>query len=990
MVDRADLQCSSGEHSTRLAQQLARAPGSGWCSRVAVGPISTDVGTLEGRGHVARARVVADQKRARRSTALSGAEARVSPGETPPPARASRGHALRERALARRAEHHRRARRRRPARRRPRRTTRRATASRVRTRRPARARRAARPLRAGASRARALASASSRAVTKSSRCVPLRRATDRLDETEHMRSRGTIRRPPARRRDRDGRAARAGRCAVADDPAHARAAHQQRRRERVRQADTEIEAARRAAPARLAQQRADPAPVRVERQHLVEPRRTRDQAAASSRARAARCAPRGRRAQRAEARRRHHDVARPVRARERESPAAATSTRALGSGALYHLPGVTDRQQLAAQRSIDGSTAGPAACRCAVAQPRRQGLQRDSAPARVRDGVPGYGSFSIGSVGPEDLHHGCSDQRRDVHRSGVTADVEPAALEQSAASSPSDARRRRERRGAARRRDDLLGERALARHGPEQHDRRDTGGVAQTPRDRGIARRAPALVRRAGAGARMDRHRPAPSPTASAMRARDAGSTRHGFGEALAPFATNSTSPRLRSKRRDPARRDPRARVGEQPGALAREGPGVADAARRSADERQQPALQDRVEVEHQVEAPPRAARRRNRTARAPLAKARPRRSARFDLPRGKHQHLVDPGLAFDADRDGGLDEPREVGARRTRRAAPRRRASVRTTSPTAPSRISENAIRGGRSRQRVRARRDGDGEPRAGGWAAGRIRRHAVAPHPRRATCCGRSLIYARRRAFSPDAILVTQNLLRRLDDLGRWGRSHRLPDAIRWRCVSWAWWRPTPCPVGFLFGVLRRRGAALRRLRSDGDALVRPRPRRDLRTRGRDRRWRWRCSPALLMIRRGARGAEGPARAAGQRRVARRDLRRPVASAPVGRAACSTPVARRRRREPAEADLHRRSQQPEAPVPDLCAVGPLPLRPRAAAHPSRNGERRHPPGVRRSLRAPAHRLRGLRLHARRQRADRRHAPAQAERDGSAASSPT
>jgi hypothetical protein len=135
-----------------------------------------------------------------------------------------------------------------------------------------------------------------------------RHTTDRLDETEYM----TLARDQSGGRlDRDVEQRAPALRPISHDPTHARTAHQQRRRERVRQADTEIEAAR-AQRQPLAQQRADSAVVRAQRQHRVEPRRARDQRQQLGPRVQHDLRPRVRRAQRAEAGRRHHDVARPT------------------------------------------------------------------------------------------------------------------------------------------------------------------------------------------------------------------------------------------------------------------------------------------------------------------------------------------------------------------------------------------------------------------------------------------------------------------------------------------------------------------------------------------------------------------------------------------------------------------------------------------------------------------------------------------------------
>jgi hypothetical protein len=101
----------------------------------------------------------------------------------------------------------------------------------------------------------------------------------------------------------------------------------------------------------------------------------------------------------------------------------------------------------------------------------------------------------------------------------------------------------------------------------------------------------------------------------------------------------------------DLRRPNPGAVRREQEGSLAGEGPG------------EDPTLQDRVEIEHQIEAS--APKLRQKTAgdppgahQVPSPQTLRQHSAR------KQEHFVDPGLSLHDVHRGGLDEPGDVRAR--------------------------------------------------------------------------------------------------------------------------------------------------------------------------------------------------------------------------------------------------------------------------------------------------------------------------------------
>jgi hypothetical protein len=113
----------------------------------------------------------------------------------------------------------------------------------------------------------------------------------------------------------------------------------------------------------------------------------------------------------------------------------------------------------------------------------------------------------------------------------------------------------------------------------------------------------------------------------------------------------------------DLRRPNPGAVRREQEGSLAGEGPGEAGASGRPGEACQDPTLQDRVEIEHQIEAS--ASKLHQKTAGDPpgahqLPSPQPLRehSAR------KQEHFVDPGLSLHDAHRGGLDEPGDVRAR--------------------------------------------------------------------------------------------------------------------------------------------------------------------------------------------------------------------------------------------------------------------------------------------------------------------------------------
>jgi hypothetical protein len=151
----------------------------------------------------------------------------------------------------------------------------------------------------------------------------------------------------------------------------------------------------------------------------------------------------------------------------------------------------------------------------------------------------------------------------------------------------------------------------------------------------------------------------------------------------------------------------------EQESALAGQRPGIADSPWRPREPRQRPTLQDRVEVEHEVETLA-SKLDQEATSDPPGLEQAPSRQVLAKHPARKQDHLVDPALARQDAGGGGLDEPRDertgVGGAQGRNRG-KRAHHVAHGSQT----NHQNPISLGRSGEWIRA--GGDGKPRGGEW---------------------------------------------------------------------------------------------------------------------------------------------------------------------------------------------------------------------------------------------------------------------------------
>ena len=242
--------------------------------------------------------------------------------------------------------------------------------------------------------------------------------------------------------------------------------------------------------------------------------------------------------------------------------------------------------------------------------------------------------------------------------------------------------------------------------------RSDSLAIGEGPRHRGVAGHGVALVRRGIAGSRVNRDgcwsrsqglfrplqglrvQPEGSPVAVRVQREEAHQT----------FVSLEAA--------DPGRLDPGALRRKQERSLAGEGPRVADASGRPGEARQDPALQYRVEVENQIEAPA-SKLRQKAPGNPPGAHQPPLPQTLPEHPTRKQDHLVDPGLSLHDAHGGGLEQPRDVRAR-VGSAQGRDRGKRAHHVAHGSEANHENPIGPGRIGERIRA--GGDGEPRGGG----------------------------------------------------------------------------------------------------------------------------------------------------------------------------------------------------------------------------------------------------------------------------------
>lgn len=256
------------------------------------------------------------------------------------------------------------------------------------------------------------------------------------------------------------------------------------------------------------------------------------------------------------------------------------------------------RQQSARHREDRSRLDGPhAGCRSAAST---AGIATDLDPNRTRRRC--RRGLILDRVGRADqLDHRRPHQGGQVQGPGIAAEVEPTGLEQ---------RRQVEKRGglrgtlggAARRGDDRVGERPIVSCGARGHHRGHTF-CPQATGDLCVPFHAPTLVRGRVTGARMNRDRRGPGA--------------QGLGCELYPLL-RQLERALHGRLGDAQIADqgvvapiPALAGGIQLGAFAREPIGclpserrcIGDPAGRSGQPCQSSALQDRVEIQHQVEA---------------------------------------------------------------------------------------------------------------------------------------------------------------------------------------------------------------------------------------------------------------------------------------------------------------------------------------------------------------------------------------------------
>ena len=319
------------------------------------------------------------------------------------------------------------------------------------------------------------------------------------------------------------------------------------------------------------------------------------------------------------------------------------------------------------------------------------------------------------------------------------------------------------------------------------------------------------------------------------MRRAAWGSTRRGRGAARRVYRQEAHQRVVALEAARARRPELGARRREQPGELAPVGPRVGDARRRAARGREQPALQDRVEVHHQLEAAAAqlAQEAPGRAHRAPELTAAQRRA---ELLARELQHLVDPGLRAQQARRGRAPPARRAASRGRPREAPKRpgacapRRRRRRDGPPGCDRRPAGSASG--FRQRTIAHLAAGGSTLAltsrrgvdlWGWA-GRILAHAAAPHPhplrrpRGAAVRSARLPRRRRDPVHPERAAAARRLrLRGARDPRRAGHLGRpRADALGLR-------RARRVPVR----RAGRGGPPLRRLRAHRDARARREPR-------------------------------------------------------------------------------------------------------------------------------------------------------------------
>ncbi len=396
-----------------------------------------------------------------------------------------------------------------------------------------------------------------------------------------------------------------------------------------------------------------------------------------------------------------------------------------------------------------------------------------------------------------------------MQRSAVGADVEPRARDQRG-EIREPGRRGRKRGRATGGRDDLLGQRSFAQ--AVKHEARATRGLAQGLGDATEVRGRIALVARARARAGVQQDgRVAPRERRIDPRER-AWVEVHPARPLLSGISADELDqPGVARVARERRGAEPRAVGRKPPGAFARERPGIADAARCAGQAPEDAALQQTVEVEHQVEA--RAAKHAND---APNLR---RQFAQGETAQGPHEtqawedeRPIDRTTRFDRGGGARLDEPADLGCRiqRTQRVDGWERTQDIAQCPQPDH---QDAIRRRCLREGVLAGRNG--WPRRARWGGigypgMRIARTLSGQVVRE------TLLYSTLGFLAILALLTSQNLVRRLDELTMIGfEPGDFWIVLRSLLPMLATYAT---PVAFLLGVM----LTLRRMSTDHEVLA------------------------------------------------------------------------------------------------------------------------------------------------------------------------
>ena len=302
-----------------------------------------------------------------------------------------------------------------------------------------------------------------------------------------------------------------------------------------------------------------------------------------------------------------------------------------------------------------------------------------------------------------------------MERTGVASDVQPHARKERREIGKGR-RRRSEPRGSFGRRHHGLRERSVGPRGPERHDRRHSIALEQLARAPTVTLWRPALVRCRIARTRMDRHGSRAVAQGRLVRVNagqvDSQRARSRLGanaeeakESLVPIETAD----MRRCQTGSARMEEPGELSPVRGRIPHPQTGPTRAC-------EEAALQDRVEVEHEVEPAP----AQLPQERAQLADRGEGTQAHEGVAQGfagEDQHLVDPRIAVERSGGGSLHEPRHVrsGVRGAQRGDRGQRANH---VPHGAEPDHEDAIGDRRRRKRFQTDDRGrcDGTPRAGG----------------------------------------------------------------------------------------------------------------------------------------------------------------------------------------------------------------------------------------------------------------------------------